>query len=75
MNNIAFSNQSYIACALENISPLDQFEIRDLLSLDASIFNIHLALTNIGFYLTVGALIVLTLNVLATNYNRVISNR
>jgi F-type H+-transporting ATPase subunit a len=72
--NISFSNPS---CNLlvENTSPLDQFEIRDLLSLDASIFNLHLALTNIGFYLTVGALIVITLNVLATNYNRVISNR
>ena len=75
MNNIAFSNQSYIACAVENISPLDQFEIRDLLSLDAPIFNLHIALTNIGFYLICGALIVITLNLLATNYNKVISNR
>jgi F-type H+-transporting ATPase subunit a len=78
MNNIALSpqlNHSYIACAIENISPLDQFEIRDLLSLDVSIFNIHIALTNISFYLTIGALIVITLNILATNYNRVISNK
>lgn len=56
-------------------SPLDQFVISDLLSLDSSIFNLHIALTNIGFYLTIGALIVITLNILATNYNRVISNR
>jgi len=75
VNNIALSNQSYIACARENISPLDQFEIRDLLSLDASIFNVHIALTNIGFYLIFGALIVLIFSVLANNYNRVISNR
>jgi len=56
-------------------SPLDQFEIRNLLSLDAPILgNLHLSLTNIGLYLTIGAFLVLTLNVLATNYNKVVSN-
>ena len=56
-------------------SPLDQFEIRNLLSLDAPIIgNLHLSLTNIGLYLTIGAFLVLTLNVLATNYNKVVSN-
>jgi F-type H+-transporting ATPase subunit a len=57
-------------------SPLDQFEIRNLLSLDAPILaNIHVSLTNIGLYLTVGAFLILSLNVLATNYNKVVSNR
>ena len=56
-------------------SPLDQFEIRNLLSLDAPILgNLHISLTNIGLYLTIGALLVLTLNILATNYNKVVSN-
>lgn len=56
-------------------SPLDQFEIRNLLSLDAPILaNLHLSLTNIGLYLTIAAFIVLTLNLLATNYNKVIAN-
>ena len=56
-------------------SPLDQFEIRNLLSLDAPILaNLHISLTNIGLYLTLGTVLVLTLNVLATNYNKVISN-
>jgi F-type H+-transporting ATPase subunit a len=56
-------------------SPLDQFEIRNLLSLDAPILaNLHISLTNIGLYLTIGAILVLTLNVLATNYNKVVSN-
>ena len=51
---------------LEITSPLDQFEIRDLLSLDAPILaNMHISLTNIGLYLTVGAFIALTLNILA----------
>ena len=56
-------------------SPLDQFEIRNLLSLDAPILgNLHVSLTNIGLYLTIGTVLILTLNVLATNYNKVISN-
>ena len=57
-------------------SPLDQFEIRDLLSLNAPILgNLHISLTNIGLYLTVGAFLILSLNLLATNYNKVVSNR
>ena len=56
-------------------SPLDQFEIRDLLSLDAPILaNLHLSITNIGFYLTIGMTIVLVLNILSTNYNKIVSN-
>ena len=60
---------------LEISSPLDQFEIRNFLSLDAPILaNIHLSLTNIGLYLLIGSSIALTLNLLATNYNKIISN-
>jgi hypothetical protein len=56
-------------------SPLDQFQIRNLLSLDAPILgDLQISLTNIGLYLTIGAFSVLVLNVLATNYNKVISN-
>jgi len=55
-------------------SPLDQFEIRNLLSLDAPILgNLHISLTNIGLYLTIGGFLVLALNVLATNYNKIVS--
>jgi len=57
-------------------SPLDQFEIRNLLSLDAPILaNMHLSLTNIGLYITVGTFLILSLNVLATNYNKIVSNK
>ncbi len=57
-------------------SHLDQFEIRNLLSIDAPVLaNIHLSITNIGLYLTVGAFLILSLNLLATNYNKVVSNR
>ena len=56
-------------------SPLDQFEIRNLLSLDAPILgNLHISLTNIGLFLTIGTIFILGLNLLATNYNKVISN-
>ena len=57
-------------------SPLDQFEIRDLISLDAPIFlDLRLSVTNIGLYLSLGAFMVLALNLMATNRNKVISNR
>jgi len=59
----------------EIASPLDQFEVRDLLSLNAPIFgNINLAISNIGLYLTIGAFIIILLNVITTNYNKVVSN-
>ena len=57
-------------------SPLDQFEIREFLSLNAPILaNLHMSLSNIGLYLTIGFLIALYLNILAINYNKVLSNR
>jgi len=54
-------------------SPLNQFEIRDLLSLDA-LDNIHISVTNIGLYLTIGAIFLLAINLLSTNFNRLVSN-
>ncbi len=59
----------------EIFSPLEQFEARDLLSLDTGIFgNYHIAITNIGLYLTIGALFILTLNILSINYNKLVGN-
>ena len=56
-------------------SPLDQFEIRNLLSLDAPILgNLSLSLTSIGLYLTIGGYLLLMLNLMATNNNKVVSN-
>ena len=58
-----------------NLSPLSQFEIRDLINLDTPILgNLHISLTNIGLYLTIGALFLLIVNLLSTNYNRLVSN-
>jgi len=57
-------------------SPLDQFEIRNLLSIDAPVLaNIHISLTNIGLYLTIGTFLILSLNILATNYNKIVSDK
>ena len=57
------------------LSPLDQFEIKNLINLELNILgNIQISLTNIGLYLTLSAAIVLILNLLATNYNKIISN-
>lgn len=59
----------------EVLTPLDQFEIKDLLTLDAPMLgNIHISITNMGFYLVIGLLFVLALNVLSTNYNKIVSN-
>jgi F-type H+-transporting ATPase subunit a len=56
-------------------SPLDQFEIRNLLSIEAPILgDMNISITNIGLYLLVSVFIVLTTSVLATNYNKIISN-
>lgn len=58
----------------EITSPLDQFEIRNILSLELLGGSFHLSLTNIGFYLVTGALIILISGLLATNYNKLVSN-
>jgi F-type H+-transporting ATPase subunit a len=57
------------------ISPLDQFEIRDLISLNAPILgNLSLSLTNIGLYLTLGGYLVFVLSLVSNNNNQIISN-
>jgi F-type H+-transporting ATPase subunit a len=57
-------------------SPLDQFEVRNLISLDAPVLaNLHVSLTNIGLYLVIATFIIVNLNVLATNYNKIVSNK
>lgn len=59
----------------EILSPLDQFEIRDLISLDAPVFaNLHISITNIGLYLIIAGLFILVINILSTNYNKLVSN-
>ncbi len=46
-----------------------------MLSLDAPILgNLRISITNIGLYLIIGILFILVLNLLSTNYNRLVSN-
>ena len=59
----------------DNTSPLDQFTIRNLISLDLPIFgDANISLTNIGLYLTISAFIIIGLYLISTNYNKVVSN-
>ncbi len=70
MENFYFANLNR-----EIVSPLNQFEIRDLLSLDAPVLgNLHISITNIGLYLMIGAFFILALNLLSTNYNKLVGN-
>lgn len=69
-------NSLNINFATNIISPLDQFEIRNLFSLDAPILgNAHLSITNIGLYLTISSFLVFYYTIMATNYTRVVSNK
>jgi F-type H+-transporting ATPase subunit a len=57
------------------LSPLNQFDINDLLTIDSPLLGyMHISLTNIGFYLILGAIFTLILTLLSTNYNKLISN-
>lgn len=57
------------------ISPLDQFEIRDLLSINAPILgNLSLSLTNIGLYLTTAGYLLLVINLMSNNNRKIIPN-
>ena len=57
------------------LSPLDQFEVRDLFSLNANLLgNLHLSLTNIGLYISISIFLILTYSLLATNNNKIIPN-
>lgn len=54
------------------LSPLSQFEIRDLLSIDVPF--LHISMTNVGFFLTLSSLFILVLSLLSVNFNKLISN-
>jgi F-type H+-transporting ATPase subunit a len=56
-------------------TPLDQFEIRDLISIGMPILgDIYISLTNISFYLIISFLILLNFNLISNNFNRLVSN-
>lgn len=56
-------------------SPLDQFIIRDFLILLIALFGYTaFSVSSMGVYLTISAYSASALNILATNYNRLIAN-
>ena len=56
-------------------TPLDQFEIRDLISIGMPILgNMYISLTNISFYLIISFLILLNFSLISNNLNRLVSN-
>jgi F-type H+-transporting ATPase subunit a len=58
-----------------NNSPLDQFAIRNLFSIDAPILgDANISLTNIGLYLTISTVILINLYLISNNYSKIVSN-
>lgn len=59
----------------DNFSPLDQFNIRNLLGIEGPLLGgINISITNIGLYMTLASLIVITMGLLTTNSGKLISN-
>lgn len=60
---------------IQIFSPLDQFEIRNLLSIDLPVLgNLQFSLTNIGLYLIIGTIFIILLGLLSTNYNKLVGD-
>lgn len=58
-----------------NTSPLDQFTIRNLLTVKAEILdNITISLTNMGLYLTITTVLIFAYYLLANNYDKITPN-
>jgi hypothetical protein len=58
-----------------NKNPLDQFTIRNLLSIKVDLLgNLQISLTNVGLYLIITTIIIFMMYILATNYNLVTPN-
>jgi F-type H+-transporting ATPase subunit a len=56
-------------------SPLDQFEIRDLISLDAPLLgNLHISITNIALYLFTAFTIIVLLTIMTNNNRKLVYN-
>jgi len=57
-------------------SPLDQFEIVNLISLNAPILgNVSISFNNISFYLSLALTFILFFNILTSNYNKIMTSQ
>ena len=64
MSTLSFNKIENQITITDIASPLNQFEIKDLLSLEI-LSNLHISITNIGFYLIIGAFFLLLINILS----------
>lgn len=71
-----YSNNEFINSnnLFVNLSPLDQFEIKNFISINSNLLSSNFSLTNIGLYLIISGFLIIGLHLLAINYNRIISN-
>lgn len=66
------SDLPYNSITNEILNPLDQFEIRNLIALDAPILNYtYISLTNVILYLTVAINLIIALRLVDTTYNKI----
>ena len=57
-------------------SPLDQFEVRNIIGLKLSVLNnLHLSLTNIGLYLIISLILSLMFTLLSENKEKLLMNK
>ena len=77
MNNQHIFNQEMYNTYIDFVNnPLDQFEIRDLISLKISLLNnLNISLTNITLYLFLGSLVSLYLHLLTNNNLTLLSSK
>jgi len=67
-NITPFKNTGYLIVITYINNPLDQFEIRNLISIDGPLLlNLNISLTNIGLYLLLASSIIMTFSVLTLN--------
>ena len=54
-------------------SPLDQFDIKDLLSLNI-LTTFHFSITNIALYITIAIYLVISIHLIANSFNKTSAN-
>lgn len=58
------------------ISPLDQFEIRNLISINTPLLaNMNFSITNIALYMIIAYYIAFIINAYPSNYRRITPNK
>jgi len=70
------TNSNLIVNQFTISSPLDQFEVTNLIGLNAPILGyLNLSLTNLGLYSLIVLAVILSLHFVTTNNNRIIPSK